>query len=128
MNFCLWIRREKKRCDDEAITMDSPDENALAAPIAPVKPRPQAALGWWAVLLTAVWLIADGTPVGFVPRKYYSIAVAVTRAAYAMIAARAAFAVLFRNRSWWWVAYAILLVFVGSLVVGIEQSASDDWN
>jgi hypothetical protein len=36
-----------------------------------------------------------------------------------MIAARAALAVLFRNRSWWWLIYAFLLILIGPLVLDV---------
>jgi hypothetical protein len=51
----------------------------------------------------------------------------VAHAGYAMIAARAAFALLFRNRSWWWIAYAALLSIMAPLVAEMAESASDHW-
>jgi hypothetical protein len=89
--------------------------------------RSCAALGWWAVLVIAVLLIIDTNPDSGVPRPYDGVAFVVARAAYAMIGARAAFAVLFRNRSWWWTAYGVLLLLVELLVAGVLKSASDGW-
>jgi hypothetical protein len=78
-------------------------------------------------LVVAVLWILDTNPSLGAPRNYYPTVFVVARAGYAMVAARAAFALLFRNRSWWWVAYAVLLFAVEPLVTESLRSASDGW-
>lgn len=90
-------------------------------------PRLHRGLGWWAVLVAAVlWMLDTNSNLG-VPRKYAPTVRLISCAGYAMIAARAAFALLFRNRSWWWLAYASLLAFVPLLVSEWVRTASDNW-
>lgn len=85
--------------------------------------RPRPSLGWWAVLAIALVWALSANPIGPATRRYASTMFAVGRAGYGMIAARAAFALLFRNRSWSWIAYLVLLVFVEPLIVGlVDQS------
>jgi hypothetical protein len=104
----------------------------MATPADPVQTaRPgfkvHPGLGWWAVLIVAGFWIADGNPSIPVPRNYFSMVVTICHIGYALVAARAAFALLFRNRSWWWVAYALLLIMIEPLVTGETQSASNGW-
>jgi hypothetical protein len=84
-------------------------------------------VGWWIVLLWAVCWICSPPYIVDAPRPYASLVFVAARAGYAMVAARAAFAVLFRSRSWWWAAYAAVLFAVGPLVFFVVRSASDGW-
>ncbi len=100
-----------------------------ADPIPPAAPVPKvhAGLGWWLVLIIAALWVADSNPSIPVPRRYFSTVVTICHAGYALVAARAAFALLFRNRSWWWVVYALFLVMIEPIVTGAAESESNGW-
>jgi|SRR5581483_6763880 len=107
--------------------MSPPDDGAPAPAGISARPRLHPGLGWWAVLLVGAAWVLDPFPGYFIPRPFDGIAAVVARFGYGMIAARAAVALLFRNRSWWWVTYAVLLIFLGFLVGTVLEAASDHW-
>lgn len=100
------------------------NEEIPDAPEAP-KSRPStlnSGVGWYAVLIVAAYLFCADAPTLVERSGYGPIRVQAARVGYALIAARAVVAVLFRNRSWAWACYAILLLGVGPLVVLLARS------
>jgi hypothetical protein len=99
--------------------MSSPEcdkpKPSKAAPTGPLGLNPR--VGWCALLIAAGWFFWDDAPSLNDRTGYGPVKVLVAEIAYALIAVRALIGLILRNRSWGWVAYALLLLAVGPLII-----------
>jgi hypothetical protein len=80
-------------------------------------------VGWYAVLIAATWFFWADAPTLNERTGYGAVKVYVAQVGYGLIAARALAGLVLSNRSWMWVAYAVLLLAVGPLVVALARLA-----